>query len=130
MSEPMMRMTKQRAAVLKCLETDDAFRSAQQVHQALEEAGEPVGLATVYRNLQALEDAGRVDTVRGPDGEQLFRLCGDIGHHHHLVCRECGKTQEISLGGLEQELVALVADSGYSLTTHQLEIFGICEDCA
>lgn len=130
MPAPMQRMTKQRAAVLRCLKTDDSFRSAQQVHQALVDTGDPVGLATVYRNLQALEKAGRVDTVRAADGELLFRLCGDIGHHHHLVCRTCGKTQEVSLGALEQQLIALASENGYSLTTHQLEIFGVCEDCA
>lgn len=121
-------MTKQRIAVLRTLEEDDSFRSAQQVHQTLLDAGETVGLATVYRNLQSLEEAGRVDTVRAADGELLFRLCEEPGHHH-LVCEKCGRTEEIDLKGVEELLVSTAAKKGYSLTTHELELFGTCSNC-
>lgn len=121
-------MTKQRIAVLRTLEEDDSFRSAQQVHQTLLDAGETVGLATVYRNLQSLEEAGRVDTVRAADGELLFRLCEEPGHHH-LVCEKCGRTEEIDLKGVEELLVSTAAKKGYSLTTHELELYGTCSNC-
>ena len=121
-------MTKQRIAVLRTLEEDDSFRSAQQVHQTLLDAGETVGLATVYRNLQSLEEAGRVDTVRAADGELLFRL-GEEPGHHHLVCEKCGRTEEIDLKGVEELLVSTAAKKGYSLTTHELELFGTCSNC-
>ncbi len=127
--EPKPRMTKQRIAVLRTLEEDDSFRSAQQVHQTLLDAGETVGLATVYRNLQSLEEAGRVDTVRAADGELLFRLCEEPGHHHHLVCEKCGRTEEIDLKGVEELLVSTAAKKGYSLTTHELELYGTCSNC-
>ena len=126
--EPKPRMTKQRIAVLRTLEEDDSFRSAQQVHQTLLDAGETVGLATVYRNLQSLEEAGRVDTVRAADGELLFRLCEEPGHHH-LVCEKCGRTEEIDLKGVEELLVSTAAKKGYSLTTHELELYGTCSNC-
>ena len=59
------------------------FLSAQQIHAELEEEGTKVGLATVYRNLQSLAEADLVDTVRSDDGEALYRLCTNEGHHHH-----------------------------------------------
>ena len=59
------------------------FLSAQQIHAELEEEGTKVGLATVYRNLQSLAEEDLVDTVRSDDGEALYRLCTNEGHHHH-----------------------------------------------
>ena len=90
----MQRNTRQRAAILETLSRQADFRSAQQIHEQMRADGETVGLATVYRNLQALSRAGRLDVLVAGDGESLYRQCEDTGHHHHLVCRECGRTVE------------------------------------
>ena len=125
----MQRMTRQRAAVLEQLRQQRDFRSAQQVHDDLLATGQAVSLATVYRNLQTLTDSGDVDTVRGPEGEYLFRLCDDETHHHHLICRSCGKVTEIKPTRLEGWLKSLAAEHGYREPTHFLEIFGLCDSC-
>src|SRR5699024_9136283 len=57
--------------------------------------GTPIGLATGYRILQALAEAGEVDVVRTGDGEALYRLCRSTEHHHHLLCRRCGRAVEL-----------------------------------
>ncbi len=129
MAEPMRRMTRQRQAVVRVLEDQDVFRSAQDVHAELAARGDSVGLATVYRNLQALVQSGSVDSVRSVDGEVLYRLCEKPGHHHHLVCAKCGRTKEFSLENLETELSAVARAQGYRLTDHELELFGICSSC-
>ena len=69
------RATRQRAAVADILARTDEFRSAQQIHAALEAEGTKVGLATVYRNLQTLAESGAVDQVRSAEGELLYRAC-------------------------------------------------------
>src|SRR3954469_2992202 len=84
------RATRQRAAVAAALAEVDEFRSAQELHDLLKHRGDSVGLTTVYRTLQSLADAGEVDVLRTDDGESVYRRCSD-GHHHHLVCRSCGK---------------------------------------
>ena len=94
MVEHIERQTKQKDAIRAALADCEEFISAQDLHRRLEDEGSKIGLATVYRQLNALADAGAADTIR-LDGQQLFRLCGDDGHHHHLVCRRCGKTVEI-----------------------------------
>ena len=67
-------------------------------------------------------DAGAADTIR-LDGQQLFRLCGDDGHHHHLVCRRCGKTVEIDPPS--EAWLRKVADGhGFTVESHTLEVFG------
>lgn len=81
------RNTKQKELIHDALKANDEFISAQDLHRKLEDEGVKVGLATVYRQLNALAEAGEADTVR-LEGQQLFRLCGDDGHHHHLVCIE------------------------------------------
>ena len=73
----------------------EGFHSAQDLHAMLRQRGERVGLTTVYRTLQGLADAGEIDVMRPPGGEHLYRRCSE-GHHHHLVCRSCGRTVEVA----------------------------------
>ena len=82
-----LRSTKQRKAVAEVLATISKFSSAQEVHSILISRGEKVGLATVYRTLQALAETGAIDVLRN-DGEALYRACSN-DHHHHLVCTGC-----------------------------------------
>ena len=75
--------------------------------------------------LNALAEAGRADTVR-LDGQQLFRLCGDDGHHHHLVCTNCGKTVETESPS-ESWLKGISDKYGFTIERHTLEVFGLRE---
>ncbi len=89
-----LRSTKQRTAVSNLLDQLDDFRSAQELHEELRRRGEGIGLTTVYRTLQSLADAGQVDVLRTDSGEAIYRRCS-AHHHHHLVCRHCGRTVEV-----------------------------------
>lgn len=127
MGERIVRQTKQKDAIREALRDCDEFISAQDLHRRLEDAGVHIGLATVYRQLNALADSGRADIVR-MDGQQLFRLCGDDGHHHHMVCTACGKTVEIDPPS--EAWVKKMAESyGFTVESHTVEIFGLCPDC-
>lgn len=124
-------MTRQRAAIYDLMQTMPNFVSAQEVHDLLSERGESIGLATIYRNLQTMADAGQVDALRPDDSETtLYRYCHDDEHHHHLVCRRCGRTVEVTFGGLENVVNSLASDNGFSQVTHSLELFGLCNECA
>lgn len=123
------RSTRQRAEVLALLQEMDSSYGAQQLHAMLRERGAKVGLTTVYRTLQLLVDAGEADGTRLPGGEQLFRLCSR-SHHHHLVCRNCGKTVEVEGPAVERWADQVAADHGFTDVSHTVEIFGTCTDCA
>ena len=125
----MQRMTKQRQAVLDELTRVSDFRSAQQIFEDLHSQGQRVGLATVYRSLQGLAEDGRVDTLRSSEGEVLYRSCVSEHHHHHLVCRTCGFTEEIEQSQIESWVSAVAADHGFSDVEHSLELFGLCASC-
>ena len=126
--EGTRRPTRQRAAVAAVLADNDEFRSAQELHAILRDAGDTVGLATVYRNLQAMAADGEIDMLRTDDGEAVYRACS-TGHHHHLVCRACGRTVEVEGPTVEAWANKVSAEHGFTDVHHTLEIFGTCGAC-
>ena len=126
---PALRSTRQRSAVSSLLAEIDGFHSAQELHGMLRERGERVGLTTVYRTLQGLADAGEIDVMRPPGGEHLYRRCSE-GHHHHLVCRGCGRTVEVLGPAVESWAEKVAAQHGFVNVSHTMEIFGSCPGCA
>jgi Fur family ferric uptake transcriptional regulator len=128
-SPAAQRNTKQRSAVSAVLADAEGFHSAQDLHAMLRERGERVGLTTVYRTLQGLADAGEIDVMRPPGGEHLYRRCSQ-GHHHHLVCRSCGRAVEVEGPAVESWADRVAAQHGFADVSHTMEIFGTCPDCA
>ena len=128
-STPASRTTRQRTEVVALLHEVDDFLTAQQLHARLRERGAQVGLTTVYRTLQRLVDSGEVDATRLPDGEQMFRRCSRARHHHHLVCRSCGKTVEIEGPAVERWAEKVADTHGFADVDHTVEIFGTCATC-
>lgn len=124
-----MRPTRQRTAVADALSRTEGFASAQALHDTLRHQGESVGLTTVYRHLQALADAGEVDVLRTDDVETVYRRCIGTDHHHHLVCRSCGATVEVTGPAVEAWADAVAAEHGYADVSHTLEVFGTCATC-
>jgi Fur family transcriptional regulator, ferric uptake regulator len=123
------RATRQRAAVAAVLDAVSDFRSAQELHDLLKQRGENVGLTTVYRTLQSLAESGEVDVLRTGDGESIYRRCSG-GHHHHLVCRVCGRTVEVEGPAVERWADRVAAEHGFTDVSHTVEIFGRCADCS
>lgn len=126
----MLRLTRQRIAVQELLATVDGFRSAQELHELLRERGTAVGLATVYRTMQALADAGVVDVRLAADGESLYRRCRQEAHHHHLVCRSCGVTEEIAADVVERWARQVGESHAFADVEHTVELTGTCAACA
>ena len=130
MTPAPLRTTRQRTAVADLLGRVDGFRSVQELHELLRREGASVGLTTVYRNLQALVEAGQVDALRSDDGEVVYRRCPTEHHHHHLVCRSCGRSTEIEGPEVEAWASRVAQAHGFTDVTHTLEVFGTCASCA
>lgn len=122
-----LRATRQRRTVLNALRERPDAVTAQDLHMELRQAGESIGLTTVYRTLTALADAGFLDTFTR-QSEQAFRLCSDA-HHHHLVCETCNRVEEITADEVERWVSDVASRRGYEVTGHRAEIFGICPAC-
>jgi len=134
MSEPAaigVRSTRQRSAVADVLREQTGFHSAQEYFELLRNRGQRIGLTTVYRTLQALVASGDVDILVGADGEARYRGCGQaLGHHHHLVCRQCGRTVEIAATEVEQWASSVAVAHGFTSVDHTVELVGTCQNCA
>lgn len=124
------RNTSQRAAISELLSDTGEFASAQELHASLRKTGSTVGLATVYRALQDMANAGDLDAVRNESGEVLYRRCEGPSHHHHLVCRSCGSTQEIKAPDVERWARSVAEEFGYTDVDHHMELFGLCAGCS
>lgn len=98
-------------------------------HRALKQS-------SVYRNLAALEQAGVVRRVLTDEGFGRYELTEDLtGHHHHLVCSNCGAVEDVDFEpGFEETLEAQLADladrTGFSAVSHRLDLIGLCRSCA
>ncbi len=125
----MQRNTRQRAEIMALLDGLDEFRSAQQLHELLRSQGSGIGLATVYRAVQTLSDSGDVDVLRSADGEAVYRRCERRTHHHHLVCRYCGRTVEIDGPGAEAWAEQVGASHDFTDVEHTIELIGTCSTC-
>jgi Fur family transcriptional regulator, ferric uptake regulator len=128
-NSPAVRSTRQRAAVAAVLDDVEEFRSAQEIYELLRSRGDRVGLTTVYRALQMLADADEVDVLRTAEGETTYRRCSR-GHHHHLVCRVCGRTVEVDGPAVERWADRVALQHGFVDIEHTLEISGTCHDCS
>ncbi len=125
------RVTRQRVAISELLDDVDEFRSAQQIHQLLGQRGHDIGLATVYRTLNAMAEQGDVEVLLQPSGEHTYLRCAPRSeHHHHLVCRTCGRTVDVAAPELEQLVEALAASHEFSDVEHSLDFLGTCAACA
>ena len=128
LSEAGVRPTRQRVRVLTELmgERDDV--TAQELHDRLRAGGERLGLATVYRTLGLLAEAGVIDSLSHRPGELCYRWCGQ-GHHHHLVCSSCHRVVELADRELDPWLERISRAHGFVTTGHRLEVSGLCAAC-
>lgn len=131
--EGEVRFTKGRRLVVEALARADGPRSAAELHREL---GDAVPLSSLYRSLAVLEEAGILAPHHGTRGLTRYELAEWLrGHHHHLVCIDCGSVEDIEIpDAFEDQVRVLVTDIGslvsFSPTNHALEIEGRCVRCA
>jgi Fur family ferric uptake transcriptional regulator len=123
------RNTWQRDRVRAALADAPGFVSAQSLHASLRDADTGIGLATVYRALATLAAAGEADQLQSPEGEAIYRACSSSGHHHHLICRNCGLAVEIQADEVEAWAQRTAAQHGFTRAEHVVDIFGLCAAC-
>lgn len=122
-----LRSTKQRLAILRALGGRAEAVTAQDLYTELRGRQGMPGLATIYRTLSALAQAGVVDTfVAG--GEQSFKLCG-TKHHHHLICQGCGVVEEVTSEAVESWVDRIARRRGFQVTGHSADVYGFCASC-
>lgn len=122
-------MTRPRGWIASILAREPRFLSAAQIHQRLEGSGARVSLSTVYRTLDHLQAKGDVTARPDAQGEATYMLCEPARHHHHAICRSCGRVEDVDCAAMEQFADSLRALHGFQLDGHAMEFFGKCCAC-
>lgn len=124
-----LKVTLPRLKILELMENaKDHHLSAEDIYKMLIEAGEEIGIATVYRVLTQFEEAGLVVRRHFAEGQSVFEL--DYGSHHdHLVCIKCGIVKEFTDNEIIEKQQNIAKRFGFTITDHSLNIYGVCKNC-
>jgi Fur family ferric uptake transcriptional regulator len=119
-----------RREVVAYLDRQACCRSAQEIHDGLRGDGVRIGMASVYRALDGLDQLGLVQRVDLGDGVARFERAEPHGeHHHHLVCDSCGKVEPFEDSALEVAIGRVAVGRGYAVAAHDVVLRGACGEC-
>lgn len=127
------RITPVRQAIVELFFSHDRPVSAADIMDMLKKQHKTVNKTTVYREIDFLVAQGFVTVVRVDQSKMLYERYG-AHHHHHVVCSSCGAIEDIASKTLERSLAvleqAVTQDTGYVVSEHSVELFGLCPSCA
>ena len=123
-----LKVTGQRLAILEALTAGRAHVTAQEVFEDVHKEHSEIGFATVYRFLRKLTESGYVTEVRMGGLPARYELTPKR-HHDHLTCVSCGKIVEFENTQIEHLQEAVAKSHNFKLTSHVLELYGICALC-
>ena len=121
--------TRPRERIFAILRGSRRFFSAAEVHRALEQQQAKVALSTVYRTLEHLREKGEATSRVDGEGEATYMLCEPEHHHHHAICKTCGRVEDVDCAAMEQFADALRSSHGFELDDHAMEFYGRCSGC-
>ena len=122
------RLTEARRAVVETVAASPRALTPLEVYDAAREEYPALGLVTVYRTLEKLEELHLIQRVHQPAGCQAFIASGK-GHQHLLLCENCGQVTFFEGDNLNKLIAAISEKTGYQIDEHWLQLFGLCESC-
>lgn len=128
LKEENIRITPQRIAILEFLASAESHPTAEDIYRAIEIKFPGMSVATVYNNLRLFTDIGFVKEMSYGDASSRFDFHTDP--HYHAICKKCGKVADFHYPGLEDVEMAAQQLTGYTISSHRLEVYGLCPDCS
>lgn len=122
------RLTDSRRTVVEVMADTDRALSPLQAYDLARARHSGLGLVTIYRTLEKLEEIGLIQRVHQPEGCQAF-IAAFSGHQHMLLCSRCGKVQFFDGDNLEPLIQKIRRDTGFRVNDHWLQMFGLCTEC-
>ncbi|WP_034549922.1 Fur family transcriptional regulator [Carnobacterium funditum] len=122
-----IRITPQRYAVLEYLIEADSHPTADDIYRSLVERFPNVSVATIYNNLRLFTKIGFVKEMTYGDDSSRFDFA--TTQHYHAICEKCGKIEDIYYPGLEDIEETAHNLTGFKVTNHRMEVYGICPEC-
>ncbi len=132
LKEKGYKLTTQRRIIYDVLlENQGKHLSPEEIHDMVKDKFPEVGLATVYRTLQLLDELNVVHRLNFNDGCSRYEISSndEDHHHHHLVCLKCGKVIEVELDMLEELEEEIEKKGDFKITDHNVKFFGYCSEC-
>jgi len=120
--------TPAREQITGILRRERRYLSAAEIYAILKKNRAKVSLSTVYRTLDMLQTKGEASQRIDVRGEATYVMCAPT-HHHHAICRSCGKVEELACEALERIAGELRSHHGFELDDHEMEFFGTCAAC-
>ncbi len=121
-------VTEPRRVVAQMVAERDGHFTANELVGEAKRARLGVGRATVFRALELFEQLGLVERLDLPNGDHAYVVC-QRAHHHHVICTQCGRSAEVGDLGLKSIAAEVEAETGFSLDSHRIELFGVCPTC-
>jgi Fur family ferric uptake transcriptional regulator len=128
LNEQGYRLTDSRRAVVEIMAHSTHALTPIEVYDEARSSHPALGLVTVYRTLEALEEQGLIQRVHQPHGCQAF-ITAPAGHQHLLLCKQCGQAAHFEGDDLEVLIKSIARKTGYQITEHWLQLFGLCPNC-
>lgn len=124
-----LRLTQPRQVIMDVLKASGVPLLPQTIQQRANEAGHQISLVTIYRTLELLIELKLIRRIHDQDGCHGYILCSP-GHHHHIICRKCGRALEFSgADDIVQLLDRIERETGFKIESHLLQLQGVCPDC-
>ena len=126
-----LKYTKQREILLKTLYNNDEHFTPERLYLFIKETYPElnIGIATVYRTLNLLEESEMVTSISFGSQGKKFELATKP-HHDHMICRKCGLIVEFEDQMIEKRQISIAKEHGFKLTGHMMQLYGICEKCS
>lgn len=123
------RLTPQRHAVLKAIANSHDHLTPAEIYDRVRQECPDIGQATIYRVINLLTELKLICRINLSGDSQSYLMRRPAGHHHHLVCSQCGQAIDFTDCGLSQLERRLSSETGFDIEGHILEIYGRCPDC-
>ncbi|PAF43697.1 transcriptional repressor [Helicobacter sp. 11S02629-2] len=120
-----LKVTPQRVAILKEIENSGHI-SIEDIYEKIKKTYPSISLATVYKNINTMQDAHILRSVKAPSQKQKFELCDD--KHVHVACQECGKLEDVRLD-MSEAMKACAEATGYDIYDVSAIFIGTCKEC-
>jgi Fur family transcriptional regulator, ferric uptake regulator len=128
LAENGYRLTTPRQSVVEIIALSDHVLSPLDVYERARKLNPGIGLVTIYRTVEKLEELGLIQRVHQPSGCHSF-VAASSGHQHILICQGCGRVEFFSGDAMDKLIESVGVESGYQVHEHWLQLFGTCKEC-
>lgn len=135
LKEKGLKVTRQRLMVLEAIASSPKEHlTAEEIYTLVKVECPEIGLATVYRTIQLLNELRLIDRVNFDDGFVRYEMGNASNHgqkhrHHHLICIKCGKVISFQDDLLEELEAKIAATTGFRVVNHEVKLYGVCVEC-